>query len=564
MQVGQILLHRGLITEEQLATADQSQQTESGRPGEVFVRLGYVSETDVLKALAEEMDIQYEESIPAQLDPALVEGIPPKLAFGSQLVPIERTDGHIVVATANPLDLEALDELAMITGCEIEPVVSAPEQVAEAIKKLFGVGADTVDRMVGDQFGAVEVVREGEEGQGEGDLLEAAADASLINLVNQILIEALENRASDIHIEPFENQLRVRYRIDGILHDAGTPAQIKMFQAAIVSRIKIMANLDVAEKRVPQDGRIMLRVAGREIDVRVSIIPTLLGEGVVLRILERSSTLLSLTDLGMREDDLAQFNRFIMKPHGILLVTGPTGSGKTTSLYAALSKINTMERKIITVEEPVEYQIEGINQIQVRPEINLTFARGLRHILRHDPDVIMIGEIRDLETAEIAIQSALTGHLVFSTVHTNDAAGAITRLIDMGIEPYLVSSTLEGVIAQRLVRRICASCKTERLHDDDATRTVAKAYEIERHYIGGGCPDCRDTGFRGRIGTFEMLRMSESIRELTLQRTSSSRIKAQAQKEGMRTLLQDGIIKVRDGITTLEEVLRVAMEDEGT
>ena len=562
MHVGQILLRRGLITEEQLATAEQSQQTESGRLDEVFVRLGYVSESDVLKALAEEMGIRYEEPSPAQLDPSLVQGIPAKLVFDRQIVPIARSDGHITVATADPLDLDALDELAMVTDCEVEPVVSSPGQIAEAIKKLFGVGADTVDRMVGDQVGAVEVVREGEALEGEGDLLEAAADASLINLVNQILIEALESRASDIHIEPFENQLRVRYRIDGVLHDAGTPAQIKMFQAAIVSRIKIMANLDVAEKRVPQDGRIMLRIAGREIDVRVSIIPTLLGEGVVLRILERTSTYLSLRDLGMEADDLAGFNQFILKPHGILLVTGPTGSGKTTSLYAALSKINTMERKIITVEEPVEYQIEGINQIQVRPDIGVTFARGLRHILRHDPDVIMIGEIRDLETAEIAIQASLTGHLVFSTVHTNDAAGAITRLIDIGIEPYLVSSTLEGIMAQRLVRRICPSCKSERLDDTDSIRTLAKTYGIERHYAGAGCPDCRETGFRGRVGIFEILAMTEPIRDLTLQRTSSNRIKAQAQKESMRTLLQDGIMKVRVGITTLEEVQRVAMEDE--
>lgn len=561
MHIGKILLQRGLITAEQLDTAEHTPQTEAA-PGEVFVRLGYVSEPEVLKALAEELGMRYEESLLGPLDPKLVEGIPPKLVFDRQIVPVARSDGKITVATANPLALEGLDELATVTGCEIEPVVSPREQIAERIKKLFGVGADTVDRMVGDQFGGVEVLREGVRDESKEDLLEAAADASLINLVNQILIEALESRASDIHIEPFERQLRVRYRIDGVLHDAGTPAQIKMFQAAIVSRIKIMANLDVAEKRMPQDGRIMLRVAGREIDVRVSVIPTLGGEGVALRILERGSTHIGLGELGMEGDDQARFERFIQKPHGILLVTGPTGSGKTTTLYAALSKINTIDQKIITVEEPVEYQTEGICQIQVRPEIKVTFGRALRHILRHDPDVIMIGEIRDLETAEIAIQASLTGHLVFSTVHTNDAAGAITRLIDIGIEPYLVSSTLEGVMAQRLVRRICPNCKRERRDDDESVRLLAKTYEVERHYVGAGCPDCRGTGFRGRIGIFEVLTMSEPVRELALQRTSSSRIKAQALQEGMQTLLQDGIRKVRAGVTTLEEVLRVAMPED--
>ena len=560
MNIGEILKHRGLITEDQLATALQSHERGTERLEDALVRLGYVEQADVLKTLAEQMGLPFVDLAGREIDPAILEGIPPKFIFQNNVVPIEKHDGVLRVATADPLDISPFDELRMLVGAEIEPVVASPQEIERLVKKLFGVGAETVDQMIADRGQQVEVLRE-DDAAGEGDL-DLAADASLINFVNQILIEGLQSRASDIHVEPFENQLRIRYRIDGVLHDAGTPEQIKVFQAAMISRVKIMANLDVAEKRLPQDGRIMLRIAGREIDVRVSVIPTVWGEGVVLRILERTSVYHSLGDLGMSESDLARFSKFVAQPHGIILVTGPTGSGKTTSLYAALSKINTMDRKIITIEEPVEYQIEGINQIQVRPDIGLTFASGLRHILRHDPDVIMVGEIRDLEAAEIAIQAALTGHLVFSTVHTNDAAGAVTRLIDMGIEPYLVASTVEGIMAQRLVRTICEDCKEERGDADEHLSELATDHVVTRHFHGRGCEVCLHTGYYGRTGLFEILPMTESIRELTLARTASTVIKERARAQGMRTLREDGLDKVEKGATTLEEVLRVAKEDE--
>ncbi len=558
MSLAQRLKSQGLLTDEQLAGA-RARAGDAGRLGDALVALGYVDERAVLEALAAEMHMPFVDLREIDIDPSAFEGVPRRFIFQNDVAPIERRGQVIRLAIGDPLNLAPVDELQLLTGCEVEPVAALPEQIQQVIRRHFGVGAETLDSMTEEQAESVQLLAE--EGEREEGDLDLAADASLVNLVNQILIEALHSRASDVHMEPYEDSLRIRYRVDGVLQDAGADPKIKAFQSAIVSRIKIMAHMDVAEKRVPQDGRIRLRIEGREVDVRVSIIPTLSGEGVVLRLLERGSLRHSLGELGMPTDVQEIFSRLIRLPHGILLVTGPTGSGKTTTLYAALSQINTVERNIITIEEPVEYELAGVNQIQVRSDIGLTFARGLRHILRHDPDVIMVGEIRDVETAQIAIQAALTGHLVFSTVHTNDAAGAITRLIDMGIEPYMAASTIEGILAQRLVRVICDECKTER-PADDIPPEFGEGVTLQRQFAGQGCERCAHTGYYGRQGIFEILPVTEAIRRLILARASAPEIKARARQDGMRTLREDGMLKVEAGVTTIEEVMRVAIQDE--
>jgi general secretion pathway protein E/type IV pilus assembly protein PilB len=424
------------------------------------------------------------------------------------------------------------------------------------VKRHLGLGGETIDELVAQRDEDVEVISELSDEVGE--LAEMAQEASVVRLVNEILLEAVEQRASDVHLEPQERGLRIRYRVDGLLHSQPAPPEINRFQAAILSRLKIMARLNIAEKRLPQDGRIKLRVAGRDIDVRVSVIPMLYGEGVVLRILDKGRMVFNLKSIGMDDRTYEIFEELIGYPHGILLVTGPTGSGKTTTLYSALNEVKSDNTKIITVEDPIEYHLDGINQIQVHSRIGLTFAAGLRSILRHDPDVILIGEIRDYETAESAIQASLTGHLVFSTLHTNDAAGAFTRLVDMGVEPYLVASTVEAVMAQRLVRTICPECREtyqpedRDLPDDfprDGLGTLAR---------GTGCRNCQGTGYLGRIGVFELLRTTDPIRDLTLKRASSSAIRNQAASEGMYSLREDGWRKVQAGVTTIEEVLRVS------
>jgi general secretion pathway protein E/type IV pilus assembly protein PilB len=397
------------------------------------------------------------------------------------------------------------------------------------------------------------------------DLSVAAEDASIIKFVNQVLSEAIDRRATDVHFEPFEDALRVRYRVDGVLQEANIPPEVRQFHPAIVSRLKILSRLDIAEKRLPQDGRILLKVAGREVDVRVSVIPMLHGEAVVLRLLDRGAMLLGLQSLGMADHDLAVFEGVLALPHGIMLVTGPTGSGKTTTLYAGLSRINDVARKIITIEDPIEYHLHGINQIQVSTKAGLTFARGLRSILRHDPDVILIGEIRDHETAEIAVQASLTGHLVFSTLHTNDAPGALTRLIDMGIEPYLVASSLEAVLAQRLVRLICAACKesfSPSPEDVDALRKAFGDSAPSVLYHGRGCRECQGTGYHGRTGIFETMLVTTEVRSMIVERVSAREVRKVATQQGMRSLREDGWRLVRTGRTTLEEVLRVTKDEQ--
>ena len=454
-----------------------------------------------------------------------------------------------------------MESLKALSGLNIKPVLATSESIQREIKSRLGVGADTIDTLKDDA--AFQVIDEGD--LEETDLDQAAGDASIIRFVNQVLSDAIEMRATDIHLEPFENELQIRYRVDGLLLDVPVPNEIKRFQPAIVSRIKILSHLDIAEKRLPQDGRIKLRVKRTEVDVRVSIIPMLHGEAVVMRLLTQDNTVLSLDNLGMAEKERGIFRKILGIPHGIFLVTGPTGSGKTTTLYTALSEINDMIRKIVTVEDPIEYQVRGINQIQVSEKTGLTFSVGLRSILRHDPDVVLIGEIRDQETARIAVQASLTGHLVFSTLHTNDAPSALTRLVDMGVEPYLVASSLEGVLAQRLVRVLCPACKSED-HSDKAA-ALKETFNIPAGvpiFQPVGCGECRNTGFHGRHAVFEMMSLNQKLRQHILQNCSSGELKELAIKDGMTTLSDDGWRLVREGITTPDEVLRVTKSEHVT
>jgi len=556
-RLGQILQRRTALTEGQLNQALDLQRENEQLLGEALVSLGYVTPGEVLAALAEQFHLPLVTLRESEIRPEIISTIPAELAYRHQVLPLAREDSRLRVAIANPLNLGALDDLRLVTGLTIDPVLADPEDIRRFVEEHY------MQRMMADSGeGDIEIIEEVEDEI--GDLQRMARETLVIKLVNLMLRQAVQDRASDIHIEPFEKQLKVRYRIDGVLHEMPAPA--KRLQAAITSRVKIMADLDIAERRLPQDGRIKLRVSGKEIDLRVSTVPTLFGESVVLRILDRSSVQLGLGELGFSDRTRKEFEKLINVPYGIILSTGPTGSGKTTTLYAALRQVSSPTRKVITIEDPVEYQLDGINQIQVRPKIGLTFAEGLRHILRQDPDVIMVGEIRDPETAEIAIHSALTGHLVFSTLHTNDAAGAVTRLLEMGIEPFLVASSIEGVLAQRLVRRICTDCKEP--YEVPAS-TVAGLVELNSHapdYFplarGRGCERCRFTGYRGRIGIFELLLVDDTIKDLVLKRASASEIKEAAMARGMWTLRQDGWDKALRGLTTLAEIERVTHEDE--
>jgi general secretion pathway protein E/type IV pilus assembly protein PilB len=477
-------------------------------------------------------------------------------------MPLSRENGSLVVATGDPFDVYAIDELQTLTGLHVHPVLASPREISRLIKTHFGVGGETVTAMVQERE-AVELLEELEDDDSE--IAKQAQEASVVKLVNEILIEAANEQASDIHVEPEETSLRIRYRIDGLLQTQNLPPEINRFQSAIISRIKIMARLNIAEKRLPQDGRIKMRVNNREIDVRVSIIPMIHGEGIVMRLLDKSRMVFNLKNIGFLDATYTLFRKLIDRPHGIVLVTGPTGSGKSTTLYSALNEVKEETTKIITVEDPVEYQQEGISQIQIHSKIGLTFAASLRSILRHDPDVILIGEMRDYETAEAAIQASLTGHLVFSTLHTNDAPSAFTRLIDMGVEPFLVSSTVEGVMAQRLVRTICSACKEPfEPHVGDLPLDfpgVADKNYPKMLWKGRGCRKCHQSGFKGRTGIHELMVNTDAMKDLIVQRTNANVLRTEALKNGMITLRQDGWKKVAQGITTIDEVARVTAAD---
>ena len=516
------------------------------------------SEGTALQWLAKEYGLEFTSLEATEIDKDVVSLFPARILIKEQLLPLRQSAEGVEVATSRLFDPQGLESLKALSSLNIKPVLATSESIQREIKIRLGVGADTIDTLKDDV--AFQVVDEGD--LEETDLDQAAGDASIIRFVNQVMSDAIEMRATDIHLEPFENELQIRYRVDGLLLEVPVPNEIKRFQPAIVSRIKILSHLDIAEKRLPQDGRIKLRVKRTEVDVRVSIIPMLHGEAVVMRLLTQDNTVLSLANLGMADKERSIFRKILGIPHGIFLVTGPTGSGKTTTLYTALSEINDMIRKIVTVEDPIEYQVRGINQIQVSEKTGLTFSVGLRSILRHDPDVVLIGEIRDQETARIAVQASLTGHLVFSTLHTNDAPSALTRLVDMGVEPYLVASSLEGVLAQRLVRVLCPNCKSED-HSDKAaalkdTFNIPAAVPI---FQPVGCAECRNTGFHGRHAVFEMMSLNQKLRQHILQNCSSGELKELAIKDGMTTLSDDGWRLVREGITTPDEVLRVTKSE---
>ena len=553
MSITEILLEKGLITPEQLAEALDLHKKDGLRVDRALVQLGHVPEEKLLKVLGEQLSIPMVDLSTVDIDVETLRSLPAKLVYRKHLVPVARSNGELTVATSDPFDLYAFDELRLLTGLEIKPVLAPQEEIDKVIKANYGVGGDTVDEMMSTDD--LEVVN-GETRAESEDLLEMAQEASVIKLVNEFFLEALNERASDIHVEPYEKDLIIRYRIDGVLHLAAVPPQIRRFQAAIISRIKIMAHLNIAEKRLPQDGRIKFQVGPKQYDVRVSVIPMLFGEGIVMRILDKSTVLYTLPQLGMLADNFGVFNELIQRPHGIILVTGPTGCGKTTTLYAALQAIVSPELKLLTVEDPVEYHMDGVNQIQVHPKIGFTFAVGLRHILRHDPDVVMIGEIRDLETAEAAIQASLTGPLVMSTLHTNDACSAATRLLDMGVEPFLVTSTLEAAMAQRLVRMICQECKEAYEADPEKLPADLKPRKGDILYRGTGCRKCRGTGYRGRTGLFELMVADDPVREKIMARAPANEIIRTARAGGLRLLREDGWQKVRAGITTPEEVIR--------
>jgi type II secretion system protein E len=492
------------------------------------------------------------------IEPEARQRISTKVAFQHFVMPTRLENGTLQLAVSNPFDTAMLNAVQFAAQCPVEFALAPKEEIEKALKKYYGVGAETLDEMKEDE--PLELLVGEDKEITEGD-----QEASVIKFVNQIIWEAFKDRATDIHFEPAEDELRIRYRIDGILHQTPMPPQLKRYQAAIISRIKVMSGMNIAEKRLPQDGRINVRIKGEEIDIRVSTVPTVYGESVSLRLLTRGKIFLSLDKLGFAPKDEAAIREVIVKPHGIFLVTGPTGSGKSTSLYAFLSTINSVHKRIITIEEPVEYELKGINQIAVRADIGLTFAVGLRHILRQDPNVVMVGEIRDLETAEIAIRAALTGHLVFSTLHTNDAPSAFTRLIDMGIEPFLVASSVEAVMAQRLVRTICPLCKMEQKVERDYLERIGFPEEeiaTAKFWRGAGCETCRQLGYQGRMGIYELLLLTEAIRPLILNRSAASTIAARAIEQGMRTLRTDGWNKVRAAQTTIQEVLRVTATEE--
>ncbi|MBM4018761.1 MAG: type II secretion system protein GspE [Planctomycetes bacterium] len=554
MSIVEVLLEKGLITPEHLREAMDLRKREGVRLDRALVKLGHVPEETLLRITSEQLSIPMVDLSDVTIDVETLRSLPAKLIYRKNLVPISRQNGTLTVATSDPFDLYAFDELRLLTGLAIQPVLAPEDEIAKVIKSYYGVAGDTIEEMTATSDEDVAV--KGDAVAENEDLLEMAQEASVIKLVNEVFLEAVSERASDIHVEPYEKTLKIRYRIDGVLHEAAMPPQLSRFQAAIISRIKILSNLNIAEKRLPQDGRIKFQVGARQIDVRVSVIPMLFGEGVVMRLLDKSTVLYSLPQLGMAQDTFTTFRELIERPHGIILVTGPTGCGKTTTLYAALQHIVSPEVKVLTVEDPVEYHLDGVNQIQVAPKIGMTFARGLRAILRHDPDAVMIGEVRDLETAEAAIQASLTGHLVLSTLHTNDACSAPTRLLDMGVEPFLVSSTLMAAMAQRLVRVICQECKEEYEPDPDKLPPDFKLQPGEKLWRGAGCKKCRETGFRGRTGLFELVVIDDEIREKIMTRAPAGQIIQAVVRRSVRLLRDDGWIKVRAGVTTPQEVMR--------
>jgi general secretion pathway protein E len=560
MRLGEILIERGKLDVANLERALRVQDADKReRIGAILTRTGMTAERDVTEALSSQLHLPIVAASEYPELPVLEERIAMRFIKESRSLPLHEDDTKLVLAMTDPLDTYVRNAFQLVTQRQIVAHIAVPSEMDAAFERLYGSGKTSMDQIVGEAQ-----TRDDDSGSEDlQQLKELASEAPIIRLVSLIISHALEARASDIHIEPFENRLIVRYRVDGVMHEVESPP--RRFSAAVISRIKIMASLDIAERRLPQDGRIKLRIQGKEIDLRVSTVPIMHGESVVMRILDKSGTALDFATLGFDPEVLKRFEQVLMQPHGIVLVTGPTGSGKTTTLYTALDKINNPDVKILTVEDPVEYQMEGINQIQVKPQIGLTFANALRSIVRQDPDVIMIGEIRDLETAQIAVQSALTGHMVLSTLHTNDAASTINRLLDMGVDDYLLTSTVNGILAQRLVRTLCTHCREAHT----ALPEVVEEMQLQRYtkdnpvllYRAVGCAECGNTGYSGRVSIVELLVMSDAIRSMVMRHVTSGEVRLHAIADGMQTMYENGLSKAVAGITTIEEVLRVTREE---
>ena len=557
-RLGDVLVEQGWLSPEALEEGLEAQAENGERLGQVLVQQKKITEQELLNALALQLDLEVVESIDdKELRFDLVEQLPIQYLKKHEIFPFQSEDGTLRIAVNDPLDLEVLDDLRILFGQnEIRPVLVPAREILSAINRTYGQANDTTEQIMqdlGEEADSQHLFTELEVGE---DLLDETSEAPIIKLVNHIFSQAVKSQASDIHIEPYQQHLQVRFRLDGVLHNVLSPP--RRLHAAIVSRIKVMARLDIAEKRLPQDGRTEVKIGERLVDVRVSSLPTAFGERVVLRLLEKSGKLLSMEEIGLTAAALAEMKRLLHLSHGIILVTGPTGSGKTTSLYAALSSINSPDKNILTIEDPIEYQLDGIGQMQVNPKINLTFSSGLRSMVRQDPDVILVGEIRDRETADIAIHAALTGHLVFSTLHTNDSASAVTRLTDMGIEPFLVSTAVQAIIAQRLVRLLCTHCKEAYEPEEAQWAELRSSREVTGPiFRADGCEKCLETGYRGRTGIYEFLPLSEAIKGLVLKTSDANQINKVARAEGMANLREDGINKVMEGRTTISEVLRV-------
>jgi len=564
-KLGQLLLNKKIITEEQLIQAIELQKREGGRIGSNLIKLGFITEERLVQFLSEQYGVPAIDLSKEEIDPSVVKYIPYEVAIKYMIFPVSKNGASLRVAMVDPSNIFAMDDIKFMTGYDVEPVVAAESSIKEAINKYYEQSdalQSVVEDMAGFEEENLDLIQDNEEDIDISELKTAVEDAPVVKLVNLILSEAITRGASDIHLEPYEKVFRVRYRIDGVLYDVMQPP-VKL-KAALSSRIKIMADLDIAERRLPQDGRIKIKVRDKTVDLRVSTLPTLYGEKIVMRILDKSSLMLDLTKLGFEEKALSEFEDAIRSPYGMILVTGPTGSGKTTTLYSALNTINRVDVNIMTVEDPVEYNLPGINQVQVKEEIGLTFASALRSFLRQDPDIIMVGEIRDLETAEIAVKAALTGHLVLSTLHTNDAPSTISRLLNMGIEPFLVSASVILILAQRLCRKVCEHCKeTEEipehvLREMGFTEEEAKAVVC---YKGRGCNSCGGTGYKGRIALYEVMPVGEEIKDMIIRGANASELKKKAIELGMKTLRMSGLTKIKEGITSVEEVLRVTFGD---
>ena len=557
-RLGELLVKANLITDEQLKKALQQQDNSGGRLGSNLVKLGYVSEDDITSFLSKQYGVPSINLSHFEIDPAVVKLVPPEVAQKHQVIPLNRTGSVLTVAMADPSNIFAIDDIKFMTGFKVETVVASETSIKNAINRYYDSAGLVHDIMKNFDDREVSQVGEGDEEVNISELQQATEDAPVVKLVNLILTEAIKKGASDIHIEPYEKSFRVRYRIDGVLYEVMSPPM--KLKAALTSRVKIMAQLDISERRLPQDGRIKIRMTGKEMDYRVSTLPTLFGEKVVLRLLDKSNLQLDMTKLGFEAKALANFELAITAPYGMVLVTGPTGSGKTTTLYSALNRINSPETNIMTAEDPVEFNLPGINQVQMKAEIGLNFAAALRSFLRQDPDVIMVGEIRDYETAEIAIKAALTGHLVLSTLHTNDAPSTVSRLLNMGVEPFLVSASTNLILAQRLVRKTCRDCKEEVQVPASALVNLGFSAQDGKSltcYHGKGCSNCSETGYKGRLALYEVMVINEEIKKLVLDGASTMELREAARKNEMRTLRESGLQKLREGITTVEEIMRV-------